>query len=80
MNENHHKVIEFTILRRSEGWQYQQDIFFKKRDFNKLRELVATPLGNVFYADGSVEYLEDTKKVYEGLKPNWTLLYFLKLL
>lgn len=31
LNENHHKVIEFMILRRSEGWQYQQDILEKGR-------------------------------------------------
>lgn len=29
LNENHHKVIEFMILRRKEGWQYQQDILKK---------------------------------------------------
>lgn len=27
LNENHPKVIEFMILRRREGWQYQQDVF-----------------------------------------------------
>lgn len=50
---------------------------FKKRaDFNKLRELVATPLGNVFCADRSVEDLEATKKdCTKGWSP--TGLYFL---
>jgi len=30
LNENHHKLIEFMILRR-EGWQYQQDIKKKRQ-------------------------------------------------
>lgn len=63
LNENHHKVIEFTILGR-EGWQYQQDIN-KKKDFNKLQELVAAPLGNLFYADRSTEDLEAPRKAIQ---------------
>lgn len=34
----------------------------KKTDFNKLWELVSTPLGNTFYADRSAEDLEAPKK------------------
>lgn len=80
LNENHHKVIEFMILRRKEGWQYHQDILKKGRLQQTERIGSHTSWECVLCRQECRRPGSYQERLYKGLKPYWTLLSVLKWL
>lgn len=76
LNENHHKVIEFTILGKEE-WQYHKT--FKKINSTNCIDWYLHLLGTCSLHTGVQKTWKLQESLSKGLKPYWTVIPILKL-